>query len=263
MPFDMTNLYKKLYQDANVSYRCSRILITLEDLAHFVSMKGTLFDTSDVRLFVVGRAANGGLSLPCKTAQMFGDAANRMFNDVGFQWIENTEDNFSALHNKPEGGEKPYYLSSSPFWRVVSNIWCGLSNSNRREFIKHIAWSNLYKISPANGGNPTNEMCKRQFKSCKEILEAEIHAYRPTHILMITDYDRWYADSGCDFSVRFEDSNRRGSNYTDKKIFVEGTAKFPLDGKLIPVVITCRPEKRNEKKFVDEALLFLRGENQQ
>jgi hypothetical protein len=261
MQFEMTNLYEKLYQDANDSYRCNRNSIPLEGLSHFVSMKGTLFDTSDVRLFVVGRAANGWPSLPCETAQIFGAAANRIFNDVGFQWIENTEGHFKSLHTKSPEGEKPYYLSSSPFWRVAFDIWHELSHSNEGEFFKRIAWSNLYKISPKEGGNPTNTMCKRQFEACKEILTAEILAYRPTHILMITDYDHWYAYSGCDFSVLFEDSKRRGSNYTDKKIFVEGTAKFALDGKLIPVIITCRPEGRKEQDFVEEALLFLRENN--
>lgn len=253
--------YVKLCQDANIR-RCCKNSIQFEKLSHFVSMKGTQFDTSDVRLFVVGRAANGWKSLECKTAQMFGDEADQEFSKVGFQWIEGIEDNFQSLHNKPKAGEKPYYLSSSPFWRVVSNIWCGLSNSNNRgEFINHIAWSNLYKISPEKGGNPTDKMCGWQFKACYKILEAEIKAYRPTHILMITDYKRWFAPQN-DYSFKglFDDPKPLGSNYENKDIFVEGTAKFELGGRMIPVVITCRPEGRNEGKFVKEVLDFLRDD---
>lgn len=260
MQYDIKDLYGKLYQRAVVPYRNNQ---SLEDLSCFVSMKGTLFDTSDVRLFVIGRAVNGWSCLQCKTEQEFGDAAKRKFNEVGFQWIENTEEGFKALHNKPKEGDKPYFLSSSPFWRVAYKIWCGLTHSDGGEFIKRIAWSNLYKISPKEGGNPTNTTCKRQFEACKEILEAEIKAYRPTHILIITDYNRWYApQQGCDFSGLFKDSQCRGSNYENKKIFVEGTAKFALDGKLIPVIITCRPERRKEQDFVEEALRFLRDEIQ-
>lgn len=266
----MKALYEKLYQKYeekwkdNGSSQCSKNSSPFENLSHFVSMKGTQFDTSDVRLFVVGRAANGWERLKkCETAQKFGDEADQVFNEVGFQWIEGTEDNFQSLHNKLEAGEKPYYLSSSPFWRVVSNIWCGLSNaSNRGEFINHIAWSNLYKISPEKGGNPTSTMCKWQIEACKEILKAEIRAYKPTHILMITDYGRWFApQEGCNFSELFDDPKPLGSNYEDKTIFVEGTAKFNLDGKLIPVVITCRPERRKEDAFVEEALSYLRADD--
>lgn len=43
--------------------------------------------------------------------------------------------------------------------------------------------------------------------------------------------------------------------------YVEGTAKFELDGKMIPVVITCRPERRKEDTFVEEALSFLRADD--
>ena len=271
----MKALYEKLYQDynneeyqkyvrrcqdANIR-RCNKNSIRFENLSHFVSMKGTQFDASDVRLFVVGRAVNGWKSLECETEQKFGEAAYRVFNDVGFQWIEGTADNFQSLHNKPEAGEKPYYLSSSPFWRVVSNIWCGLSNSNNRgEFFNHIAWSNLYKISPEKGGNPTDKMCGWQFKACREILDAEIHAYRPTHILIITGYKHWYACKGYDFSEIFKCNQDLVSNNENETIFVEGTAKFNLDGELIPVVITCRPEGRKEDPFVEEALSFLRAD---
>ncbi len=269
MSFDISSQYKTLYsrynkkdQDTNVDNRYHRSSVSLKDLSHFVSMKGPLFDASDVRLLVVGRATYGWSSLPCETEQEFGDEANRKFNEVGFQWIVNPEDDFYALHNKPDKEEKTYYLKSSSFWRVAYRIWCGLSDSNGEGFIKRIAWTNLYKLAPKDKGNPTKEMCKRQYKACKDIFEAEIKAYKPTHILIITDYDCWYAHSNYNFSGLFEDSQCRGSNYKDKNIFVEGTAKIKIEGKLVPVVITCRPEGRKEQDFVEEALRFLRDEIQ-
>ena len=258
MSLDISSQYKTLYsrykkyQDTNVDNRCHRSSVSLKDLSHFVSMKGPLFDSSDVRLLVVGRATNGWSSLPCETPQEFGDEANWKFNEVGFQWIVNPEDDFYALHNKPDKEEKTYYLKSSSFWRVAYRIWCGLSDSNGEGFIKRIAWTNLYKLAPKDKGNPTNKMCKQQFEACKEILAAEIQAYKPTHILIMTAYD-WYHD----FSALFEDSQRRDSN-----IFVEATAKIEVEGKLVPVVITCRPEGRKEEAFTKEALKFLKGDSQ-
>ena len=268
MSLDISSQYKTLYsrykkyQDTNVDNRCHRSSVSLKDLSHFVSMKGPLFDSSDVRLLVVGRATNGWSSLPCETPQEFGDEANRKFNEVGFQWIVNPEDDFYALHNKPAKEEKTYYLKSSPFWRVAYRIWCGLSDSNGEGFIKHIAWTNLFKIAPKDKGNPTDKMCKWQFEACKDVFAAEIKAYRPTHILIITDYDYWYAHPNYNFSGLFEDNQYRGSNYEDKNIFVEATAKIKIEGKLVPVVITCRPEGRKEKAFTKEALKFLKGDSQ-
>ena len=262
--FDMTCLYKELFQSVNydkngeiVQYRYNKEKVTLNDLAHFVSMRGELYDNSDVRLFVVGRAPNGWSSLPCESAQKFAEEANRSFNSTGFAWIENPNDSFKKLHN---ADKNPYYLSSSPFWRVAYGIWRGLAGSDENQFLKHIAWSNLYKIAPGESGNPTTAMCKNQIEACKEILRAEIQSYRPTHILLVTDYDRWFAP----FKKLFEERYRRGSNYENKKILVEGTAKFPLDdGTLIPTVITCRPECRKEDPFIDLAVKAFSSEQKE
>ena len=128
MSFDISSQYKTLYsrynkkdQDTNVDNRYHRSSVSLKDLSHFVSMKGPLFDASDVRLLVVGRATNGWSSLPCETEQEFGDEANRKFNEVGFQWSVNPEDDFYALHNKPDKEEKTYYNMFNPHYYFPFN----------------------------------------------------------------------------------------------------------------------------------------------
>ena len=77
MSLDISSQYKTLYPAENVDNRYHRSTFSLKDLSHFVSMKGPLFDSSDVRLLVVGRATNGWSSLPCETPQEFGDEVNR------------------------------------------------------------------------------------------------------------------------------------------------------------------------------------------
>lgn len=254
---DMTSLYEDLFEGANHEYRYKKSTVSLQDLAHFVSMRGELYDTSDVRLFVIGRAPNGWwLHLPCGSAQVFAEEANRQFDSIGFQWIANPEESFNSLHN----ASGTCYLSKSPFWKVAHGIWCKLYKSDKDDFIKRIAWSNLYKIAPKDGGNPTTGMCKKQFKACYDILKEEIRTYRPTHILIISGYKHWYAWEGYDFSNIFICNQDLVSNNENKTIFVEGTAKFNLDGELIPVVITCRPEGRKEDPFVKEVLGFLRDD---
>lgn len=250
----MKNLYKNLYNDANVTYRCNNERIGLEDLSHFVAMRGKKYETEDVRLFVIGRAPNGWESLPCDSAESFSNAAEHEFNTDGFTWIADNGNSFYSLHNIPEDGKRVYYLSKSPFWRVIERVWRGLSGSDDFRFVDHIAWSNLYKIAPKKSGNPTTTMCKKQFAACKEILQAEIDLYNPTHILFITGYDWWYADPICDFSALFENNKRIGSNNEDSSIYVEGLSQYKLGDKLIPAVITCRPERRDKTAFCNAIL---------
>jgi len=261
----MKSLYEKLYNDTNTSYRYGGKKVPLDVLAHFVPMKGCKYDTDEVRLFVVGRAVNGWPCLPCDSAESFATAAEQEFYSRGFTWIADNGNSHYSLHNIPEDGNPVYYLSKSPFWRVIERVWRGLTGSDDFRFVEHLAWSNLYKIAPnenkelnISAGNPTTTMCKRQFAACRELLDAEIHAYKPTHILFITGYDWWYADKQCDFSTLFENNNRIGNNNTDRSIYVEGTAEYLLDGRSVPVVITCRPERRDETAYTEATVKAFR-----
>ena len=62
----MKELYEKLYTDADTVYRYDKQRVGLGELSHFVAMKGCKFDQDDVRLFVIGRARNGGIQLERK-----------------------------------------------------------------------------------------------------------------------------------------------------------------------------------------------------
>lgn len=253
--------YKELYN----SYRLNKNQEELQYLSHFVAMKGEKYDDSKVKLFVIGRAVNDWLQLPCGSADSFAERAEQLFRSDHFGWIVKDGDRFSDLHNIPDKkGVAPYYLNRSPFWRVINNIWHGLTGSDDFRFIDYIAWSNLYKIAPKYSidfaatmsgkqfnGNPNATMCKRQFEACKNLLDAEIREFEPTHILLITDYDRWFADKDCDFSELFKPISKCGSNYKDKSTYVEGKAEYKLGKRTIPTVITCRPEGRKEAPFAD------------
>ena len=251
----MKELYEKLYSDTNTSYRFNKSRVYLSELSHFVAMKGNKFDQETMRLFVVGRAVNGWGAFPCESAKVFAEAAEDSFRSEGFQWIKTDRDSlYSEYINEKTGELENYFLSRSPFWRTIERIWCSLSGSNDYRFFDHIAWSNLYKIAPKDTGNPTTTMCKKQFAACRDILDAEIRAYNPTHILFITGYDWWYADPTCDFSTLFINNKRIGSNNQDPSIYAEGTAEYAFDGENIPVVIVCRPETRDEEAFTTDVL---------
>ena len=252
----MKQLYSKLYLDSNTQYRYNKESVGIDKLSHFVSMKGSKYDDQSMRLFVVGRAVNGWLQLPCDDADTFGKAADRAFHEVGFSWITSDE---TGLHNIPENGENTYYLSGSPFWRVAHRVWQSLSGFDCERWVDNIAWSNLYKIAPAKTGNPTVAMCKRQLTACQEILKHELEFYKPTHILVITGWRGWFCDDVYNFSNLFSNCRYIGSNSEDRAIYVEGVAQFALmDGTSVPAIITCRPEFRNEDLFVEQSLQAFR-----
>ncbi len=259
---EIGKLYMKLYKDANDHNRCSKDTAGLDGLSHFVAMKGSEYGSSKVKLFVVGRAVNGWNGLNCGTKEAFAEEADSRFRSEGFRWIADEGECFEELHNIPADGEKPYYLSKSAFWRTTNKIWSGLSETNGGRFTDHIAWSNLYKIAPYEKGNPTTTMCRKQFEACRDILDAEIKAYEPTHILIITGYKNWFADKNyrgsqkaCDFSAIFKGPKLQLSG---KPQFVEGIEVYDLGGRLIPAVITYRPDRRDikikEKPFADEVI---------
>ena len=75
------------------------------------------------------------------------------------------------------------------FWGVIREVTRGLgiSNYGSEDWPCYLIWSNLYKISPAIGGNPNDPLCNVQFDGCKELLQCELHDYCPQYLLFLTE----------------------------------------------------------------------------
>ena len=142
-------------------------------------------------------------------------------------------------------------------------MWEGISGKSEKDWIKYIAWSNIYKVAPdevsgsKDTGNPTNAMCKKQIEVCRKILKKEIDIYNPTHILFITGFDGWFNDVKGVYGVSeiFTNISKTGNRNKCRgefknEIYVEETASYNN----AKVVIACRPERRNEDKYVEEVL---------
>jgi hypothetical protein len=93
--------------------------------------------------------------------------------------------------------------NKSSFWRctkIICDKLFGFETSNvcddEYAYLKHIAWSNLYKIAPKSGGNPNNKLCRVQLTPCIELLSYEIEILKPHYI--------WF-DTGCDWTHEFVD----------------------------------------------------------
>lgn len=257
---NLENGYKKLFHDTNIpnGYRLNKTRFAFEQLSHFAGMKGTKYDDQKIRLLIVGRAVNGWGSLDISSPDKFAEHACNKIKNEHFNWIVSEN---GVLRNDFKSENGYYWLDKSSFWRVSKKIWETLTdnidfkNSNDDKWTDYIAWTNLYKVAPADMGNPTTAMCRKQLDACKEILRAELEFFKPTHILFVTDYQWWFKDFEDVFDVNFIVNGINKYRGEKNNIFAEAYATTN-DG--TKVVVACRPEMRDEEAYVEDVLAFLK-----
>ena len=210
-------------------------------LSHFTAMAGTLYRSQETRLMVIGRATNGWKQLDTSSAAAFSREAEAAFGSPGFSWVSGDGGDLRSAR------DVLYRLSRSPFWRVSRRLLAALGEDASGRWVERIAWSNLYKIAPLGGGNPSNALCRAQIGPCRAILAEEIRRFEPTHIFMPVGWNWFESDGRYDFSRLFGGVRRSGGRYA------EGSAYFALpDGRAVQAVIACRPERRPEEEYVRE-----------
>ena len=109
------------------------------------------------------------------------------------------------------------------FWRLVKYI-CEKNNISSEDWYKNVLWTNLYKASYQEWGNPPNGFCEKQKDICNSILINEIDEYKPQKIYFIT-----------------ETNEREERNWFSKKDF--GEVYKNLENSGIEVFVLTRPEK--------------------
>lgn len=251
--------YKKLFEDANIpaGYRLRKTNVPFEHLSHFVGMKGKNYDNQSMRLLIVGRAVNGWGSLDVASGDTFAENACDRIENEHFSWI--VCDNGDLRNNEKSNGGY-YWLDKSAFWRVSKKIWesisgnCDFQNSEEDKWTDYVAWTNLYKVAPIDEGNPTTRMSQKQLTACKQILKAEIEVFKPTHIVCITGYQWWFENFADVFNVDFIQNGTNQSRGEKNSIYAEAYAMTD-DG--IKVVVSCRPERRDEEAYVRDVIGFL------
>lgn len=89
------------------------------------------------------------------------------------------------------GASEGYNTKRSAFWRSIRRVvhHLGIADVEGTSWSSHLVWSNLYKVSPADGGNPSNVLCEIQFPGCAKLLDLEFRTYRPSRVLFLTGVD--------------------------------------------------------------------------
>jgi hypothetical protein len=84
-----------------------------------------------------------------------------------------------------------YNTARSAFWRVIRAITVemGIASATEKHWSSHLAWTNLYRVSPHQCGNPNAALQAAQRDVCFDLLKAEITALVPRRVLMLTGAD--------------------------------------------------------------------------
>ena len=198
----------------------------------------SVYQGAPVRFLFVGRAVNGweidfqGGDLPAAVEQVFASAQN--MRDVGKGKVVDAEG-------------KTYNYNRSPFFQLCHAV---LNQYGIEEnWSEYMAWTNLYKVSPYNAGNPNNRLIRQTLKDCAEILGKEISILQPTHIVFITDA-WWYKPSGINADEMAFVKETGVNLYENTEQFIIGhgiSERFHFHPR---IVVTKRPERsgsRNEQ----------------
>ena len=162
-------IYRELFEQNN-----------FESICTFAIQWGKNFPIEKNKgLLFIGKAVNGWVTNDKNVDNLFDkNNSDRIFerNDQ-MEWVNNLS-----------GNTQGYNTRKSAFWRLIKKV----TNAYYPEkWYSHIAWSNLYKIAPWEGGNPNSKLQKQQKEYCFDLLKAEINLLSPKYVIMLTSGWEW------------------------------------------------------------------------
>lgn len=135
-----------------------------------------------------------------------------------------------------------YNTNRSAFWRALREIVGNLTGVEGPSWPSHLAWTNLYKLSPAAGWNPGANLLVAQREATIELLRIEIETVKPLRILAMT---------GLDWIAPFLEP--LGIDVDQRVGLVEGVGHWGS----ARVIVTKHPMTKPAAKFVDEVMAAL------
>jgi len=125
-------------------------------------------------ILFVGKAVNGWVTNETNITELFEKSnPDRIFaRKDQMVWVSN----FS-------GNTNGYNTRKSAFWRLVKKV---SETYYPEKWYSNIAWTNLYKIAPWQGGNPGKKLQDIQKKYCFELLKREIEILSPKYVIFLT-----------------------------------------------------------------------------
>ncbi|MEL6477322.1 MAG: hypothetical protein AAFR17_08330 [Pseudomonadota bacterium] len=228
---------------AEIALACSLGLSNDTALTIWPAARGRACDGT---LMVIGRAGNGGATNFCAKpgaddSQPVTDAAAaRALTDTLFgsetcplSWV---------VDQAGDTDKDGYNTNKSAFWRIARRVLAELTASGE-DWSSHLAWSNLYKVAPWEGGNPGAKLMDYQWGLAARLLRAELDLFQPRHILFVTGgYETWFLPF-----LQVQSAGVSGDYLHDC-----GTLRH--QGGAAAYAVIDRPETRSDDKIVAAAL---------
>ncbi|MBI1784170.1 hypothetical protein HYR69_03420 [Candidatus Sumerlaeota bacterium] len=216
-------------------------------LTAFCAMKG---DKADGKLMIIGRAVNGwweswnpsDTSDPARRAEILQQTYRHSggIGDCPMLWV-----------SQRWGASDGYSTKKSAFWRTSKLITeaLGIADETQDNWPSHLIWSNLYKVAPGDGGNPSSELRSVQLSPCIELLRQELVQWRPARALFFTGI-RWV--------MPFLPSLNFDCVSKTENALVELTGKisFPEVAHKLVVVVAKHPQGKPERTVAEEVVRF-------
>ncbi len=225
----LPDIYRDLFDDmlANVARGTPDPVVPLTP---FWPIRGARYDS---QLLVIGRSVNGWVD--DWTAEQLQEGAQRgAAIDFLRADAEPAGRDRMAWVTDLCGAPTGYSTRRSAFWRVLRRLSTG--DQDVPDWPSHLAWTNLYKVSPAAGWNPGADLQRLQRADAIALLALEITAFAPKRILALTG--NWIDPFTEGLGLRL--SRREG--------LVEGLGERLA----VPVVVAKHPMTKPEHPFVLE-----------
>jgi len=215
---------------------------------------GEQYSTQDTKVMIVGRAVNGW-------QEDFGDCSTLEATVDSVITQNNCLNKFASKSTEDENGNI-YYYAKSPFLRMMRQL-VGKFTGYEKNWQQRLVWSNLYKISPRDGGNPSWLMIRDDIPLYAELIKSEILQNKPNVVVFVTDINFFdpYPEKQFDISFRklLDESYIPESNFN----YLCAAGTFVCDSK-IKMIVCKRPERRPIAKIIDEiysAYTFLQAQD--
>lgn len=179
--------YKKIFEDNLVTFSNSQKISSMysaKKYCSFFPIEGEKYgEPGSIKILFYGQATNGW---------------NTEFDVTTIDIVKLLET--TILVSRPDEGESDPLkfinqewsrFSKSFFWNVVYKFTNQLNRKEINDFswTNNIAWSNLMKIAPFEGGNPNNIEFEAQLEFSKKLFDFELEFLKPDIVILLTNWE--------------------------------------------------------------------------
>lgn len=160
----------------------------------FPQVGAEYFNGNHKKIMIVGKACNGWVEAGKSNdiEMLFKDGSGIVNRQDQMDWVKAAWPR--NIHD--ENGKKLYSTSRSAFWTFSRKVADSILGTKDINCFDYIAWSNLYKVSPCQGGNPDQEDRNKQVVICTDIFKKELEILKPDFVFFFTSgWEKTFVDN--------------------------------------------------------------------